>query len=375
MRPDEPLDEFEIDLAPIWPDEDGYLEPIFLPGPLWVEFEDFEPIDATLGQGAAGAPLLVGFEDLAQRDPEPAADDLDEPDEPPPAPRQRASAIGLLGSVGVHLATLLVLIGWSSTPAELAGAIPVQLVIEQAAPVPDAAPPGEAAAESVGEAPKEAAAPPPAAAPPVRPPPTKVATATPPAKPAPAPPAKSAPAPPPTPTPKPVQAQATVPPKPVPSPTPTPAPAPAPAPPPTPRSAPAPTQLAAAALPTAAPTASAVTAAVASPASREAPVAASATGRGDYLNQLVVLTRGHLNILPLSFLAGRRGQTTLSVLVLEDGTISRISVKSSSGYPEIDAKIEQMVAAVGRFPPVPAALPHPAVELDFDMSFPDSLQQ
>jgi len=121
--------------------------------------------------------------------------------------------------------------------------------------------------------------------------------------------------------------------------------------------------------------AAATAAALPSPASRETPVAASATGRGDYLNQLVVLTRGHLDILPLSFLAGRRGQTTLSVLVLEDGTISRISVKSSSGYPDVDTRIEQMVAAVGRFPPVPASLPHPAVELDFDMSFPDSLQQ
>ena len=81
-------------------------------------------------------------------------------------------------------------------------------------------------------------------------------------------------------------------------------------------------------------------------------------------------------MLPLSFLAGRRGQTILSIVVLENGTIGRISVKRGSGYPDIDARIERIVAAVGRFPPLPAAFGRtPAIELDFDLTFPNALQQ
>jgi TonB family protein len=116
-------------------------------------------------------------------------------------------------------------------------------------------------------------------------------------------------------------------------------------------------------------------AALPNPVARMARLSDSPGGRGDYLNYLVSLTRTHIDILPLSFLAGRRGQTILSVVVLEDGTIGRITVKRSSGYPDIDSRIEQMVAAVGRFPPVPASLPKPAVDLEFNMTFPDALQQ
>ena len=111
------------------------------------------------------------------------------------------------------------------------------------------------------------------------------------------------------------------------------------------------------------------------PPVRLASATVSGNGRGDYLNRLVELTRGHLDLLPASYLAGRSGQTTLTVLVLEDGTISRIGIKRSSGFPDIDAKIEQMVAAVGRFPPVPDSFQKPAVELDFNMSFPVAPRQ
>ena len=98
--------------------------------------------------------------------------------------------------------------------------------------------------------------------------------------------------------------------------------------------------------------------------------------RSDYFDRLVALTRGHLDMLPRSFLAGRRGQTILSIVVLGDGTIGRISVKRSSGYPDVDARIEQIVAAVGRFPPLPASFGgQPSVELDFDLTFPNALQQ
>ncbi len=310
--PDELNEEFEIDPTPIWPADDGRLEPIFLGGLPWVEFEEFEPPT----QGTAEAPLPVEFEEFAQLDPERSAE---EPDEPSPPPRQRASAISLLGSLGVHLPTLLVLILWSSTPAEVGGAIPVQLVVVESPSAPDAAQADRSVPESTTETPKAESA----AAPPVPPPPPQVAEVAPPPKPSPPPP-------------------------------PTPAALPNPAP-PVPAAKPAPP--------------------ASNPAPPEAKVPGPDANRGDYLDYLVTLTRGHFDILPLAFLAGRHGRTTLSVLVFEDGTISRIAVKQSSGYPDIDAKIEQMVAAVGRFPPVPESFKRPRVELDFNMIFPDALQR
>jgi TonB family protein len=459
VRPDEPRDEFEIDQTPIWPAEDGRLEPIFLPGLLWIEFEEFEPLDAAPMPASIEA-LLVGFDEFEQLDPEPSDGELDEP---PPAPRQRASAVGLLGSLGVHLLTLLILMNWSSAPAGVAGAIPVHLVIEETPSAVEEKPPGQSVSDSTGEAPKADRGSTTAAdAPPVRSPKTKAATVARPATPSPkptpepkpvqpAPPAPpqaapepepaqavaailaepapepkplqaSTPAPPqasvepepaqaaaavspePAPEPKPTQAPAVAPPKPASEPRPVPASAtppsaPAPKPPQAPvvappQAAPKPVQVAAApppapkpapaatatpTAPTANPTPAAIAAASASPsaptvASGEAQASGAAPGGGDYLNYLKVLTRGHLDILPLSFLAGRHGRTILSILVFEDGTISRIAVKRSSGYPDIDARIEQMVAAVGRFPPVPESFQRPAVELDFDMTFPDALQ-
>jgi len=313
-EPAEPLPEFEIDPTPIWPAEDGRLEPIFLPGLPWDEFDEAEAFDA--------APLPVEF---AQLDPERSKE---APDEPSPAPRQRASAISLLGSLGVHLPTLLVLILWSTAPAEIPGAIPVQLVVEESPAAPDEAQAERTVPESTTERPKVESA-------------AVVLAAGPPAPP------------------QPQVAEVMPPPKPSQSPQPTPTALPKPAPstpaPPTPAAKPPPP--------------------APNPAPPEARVPGSDATRGDYLDYLVTLTRGHFDMLPLAFLAGRHGKTTLSVLVFEDGTISRIAVKQSSGYPDIDAKIEQMVAAVGRFPPVPDSFKRPSVELDFNMIFPDALQQ
>ena len=56
-----------------------------------------------------------------------------------------------------------------------------------------------------------------------------------------------------------------------------------------------------------------------------------------------------------------------------DGTIARISVARGSGYPDIDTKIEQMVAAVRRFPPLPQWYQGPQIELTFRLRFPEAL--
>jgi TonB family protein len=336
VRPDELLDEFEIDWAPIWPADDDRLEPIFLAGPLSSEFEELEEPDPTLALGAPEAPLPAGFEEFLQLDPERSDE---EPDEPPPAPRQRAWVISLFGSLGVHLLPLIVLISWSSAPAEIPATIPVQFVIEESPSAPDKAPPDQLVTETISETPREPPAKPDSravdttASPPVQPPQTSVAIVMPP------------------------------PPKPNPPPEP-------------PPRQPAATALPTALLPTATPpTATLPTSATPIPAPREAQVPGPDPARSDYFAHLVALTRGHLDMLPAAFLAGRRGQTVLSVVVLGDGTIGRISVKRSSGYPDIDTRIEQIVAAVGRFPPPPESFQRPSVELDFNLTFPNALLQ
>ena len=332
VRPDELRDEFEIDLTPIWPADDDRLEPIFLAGLLWFEAEEFDPAPVL---GASEAPLPAEFEEFLELDPQRSAK---EPEEPPPAPRQRASATSLFGSLGVHLLPLLVLIGWSSAPAELSSTIPVQFVVEEASAGPAEAPPDRPVTETISETRSNSdnsadsappTPPPPPQPTPVRPPPVKTASVKPPPK----------PSPPPEPTPrKPVAA---TPPAPAP-------PAPAARPPATPPN----------------------------PAPREARAPGPDPARGDYFDRLVALTRAHLDLLPRSFLAGRRGQTVLSIVVLADGTIGRISLKRSSGYPDVDTRIEQIVAAVGRFPPLPASFGGtPSIELDFDLTFPNAIQQ
>jgi len=137
VRPDELGDEFEIDLTPIWPADDERLEPIILAGLLWFEPEELDPAPVLR---ASEAPLPAELEEFLELDPQRGAE---EPDEPPPAPRQRASATSLFGSLGVHLLPLLVLIGWSSAPAELVSTIPVQFVVEESSAGPADAPPDQ----------------------------------------------------------------------------------------------------------------------------------------------------------------------------------------------------------------------------------------
>jgi protein TonB len=100
-----------------------------------------------------------------------------------------------------------------------------------------------------------------------------------------------------------------------------------------------------------------------------------AATRDEYLAYLVTLTRQHIDLLPSTIVGDRRGETVLTVLVLDNGTIARIAIKQSSGYPEIDQRIEQMIAAVGRFPPLPQWVQGPSMDLIMRMRFPEALQQ
>jgi TonB family protein len=81
-----------------------------------------------------------------------------------------------------------------------------------------------------------------------------------------------------------------------------------------------------------------------------------------------------MNLLPRSLVGTRRGETVVRVAVRRDGVIDRVSIARPSGYPDIDERVEQMVAAVGKFPPVPDAFAGSPVELDLDFFFPEALQ-
>jgi len=113
------------------------------------------------------------------------------------------------------------------------------------------------------------------------------------------------------------------------------------------------------------------------PAPKETPRAGRIPGpdasRDEYLAYLVSLTRQHVDLLPMSVIGDRRGETTLSLLVLGDGTIARIAIAQSSGYNDIDARIQQIVAAVRRFPPLPARFEGPDLELKLRFRFPDAV--
>ena len=66
----------------------------------------------------------------------------------------------------------------------------------------------------------------------------------------------------------------------------------------------------------------------------------------------------------------------ISVVVYDNGTIGpHIAVVRSSGYPDIDKRIEQMVAAVHKFPPLPQWYQGNAVQLELTLKFPEALER
>ena len=89
---------------------------------------------------------------------------------------------------------------------------------------------------------------------------------------------------------------------------------------------------------------------------RQPPRFASLNGpsavRDEYCVRALNLTLRHLDLVPRSYLGGRRGRTVLTIRVLGDGTINSVKVAETSGYPDIDQRIERMVFAVGQYPPI-----------------------
>jgi hypothetical protein len=145
--------EFDIDRAPVWPVDDARLEPILLGGPQWIEFAEADRLNLEPAHQSLDAALVVGFD---EPDDGGGFDRLQQrAEEPPSPPSQRAPAIGIIGSLGVHLLPLLLLLGWGAAPSEVAAAIPVRLVIEELPqpPAPEPTPPASTplASDEMGE--------------------------------------------------------------------------------------------------------------------------------------------------------------------------------------------------------------------------------
>ena len=290
-------------------------------------------------------PLQVEFDEARRLEAERAAAE-------PPAPSQlrgRAPLFGILGALVVHLSPLLLLLSWTSAPAEIVEPLAVELVLDQPPPPPEPKPEAKAekpppppplgrlASVDMGDPVNEKE--PPASSKeqhPSEPTETQEAAARPPsppelisALPKPEPPPESLSAVPPLPEPPP--------PKPVPKPvvaTPHP-PQPQPA--------------------------------------RPLLVPGPDATRDEYLAYITTLINRHSYLLSPSVTGGRRGVAVISIMVLGDGTIARLAVKRSSGYPDIDARVEQMIAAVGRFPPLPQWIEASRVMLDYHRVFPSGL--
>jgi TonB family protein len=284
---------------------------------------------------------------------------------PEPPPPSRSIWRGPFGSLVLHLLPLLVLVTWFRPPLEIPPPIPVKLVIEQPpppppAPAPQPAPPrppvkpqsGRLSSDNMGEAKPDKAEQGSDTAPRTSGEPQPPAAEAQPAELAPDPPPKD-------------QANAEA------SPAAAQTQVAAIAPPPQPKPAPPKPQTAAPSLkpdgwilpvsPGAKPHES----------RRSATVLGPNATRDEYCAYALSLTIRHIDLLPLSLVGARHGDTIVGIRVMEDGTISQVRVVRGSGYSDIDERVAQMVVAVGRLPPLPQWMPGPYQDFTFHLRFPN----
>ena len=339
MAVTEAFDLFSFSIGDIKPTEGDRFDAIKL-----VIGDDVAVDDDVVEPAFATAPFFVEFGEPARLDPKRVGLTW----EVPPPIRTGLRPLSSFGALLLHALPFLLLIAWPTTANEGPALIPIQLVIQESpAPPPPPPPPtpeapqppkppapGRLASEDMGE---------------INPKTTGTAAV-------PAPPAPSLKRPEQTDT----QAAAAVVPVPVP-------------PPPPPKPVP-PKERPAVQLPKPS-TAAAVKAPDPQEAARAAKYSGPTASRDEYLAYLVTLTRQHIDLLPMSVVGTRRGETVISVAVLTDGTISHTSVSHASPYPDIDKRIEAMVAAVQKFPPVPQWFQGNTLELELRFRFPDALER
>lgn len=100
-----------------------------------------------------------------------------------------------------------------------------------------------------------------------------------------------------------------------------------------------------------------------------------AATRDEYLAYMHELIRQHYNLLTAAMLGNRRGMTVIEFVVLDDGKIALMKVRRSSGYPDVDRRIAEMIEAVGRFPPLPQWFQGLAMPFEFGFPFPEALRE
>jgi hypothetical protein len=90
------------------------------------------------------------------------------------------------------------------------------------------------------------------------------------------------------------------------------------------------------------------------------------TIRNEYLVYLV----RHIGVLPLTLVGERHGVARMDISVREDGAIMHVAIMRGSGYPDIDQKVLEMIASIGRLPPLAQEFrSHGAFDLMLDFGF------
>lgn len=110
-------------------------------------------------------------------------------------------------------------------------------------------------------------------------------------------------------------------------------------------------------------------------APRRAKYPGPAATRDEYLAYMHSLIRQHYNLLAPASLGDRRGMVVVEFVVLDDGKIGLVKIRRSSGYPDIDNRVAEMVAAVGHFPPLPQWFQGIAMPFEFGFPFPEALRE
>jgi protein TonB len=95
--------------------------------------------------------------------------------------------------------------------------------------------------------------------------------------------------------------------------------------------------------------------------------------RDQYLASVYKLATEHLRVLSREAIGGRQGVTTLGIQVLQNGNIAWITIDRSSGYPDIDRQVQQVIESIGRFPSLPEHFGAPSVHLVYSLRFPEGL--
>ena len=294
----------------------------------------------------ASVPFFVEFDEPARLDPERVGLLW----ELPPQWSNPIRARGPLTSLLIHLLPLLTIIAWPHPAMELPRVIPVQLVLETPPP-PEPAPPETAPKQSARLASDDFGE--------VKPPQPNPSTSS-------APPAAGEKQPRAADMPQ-QTALVAQPPPPPPQIAPLTVPPPPPVPPPKPTP---PKEMAALKLPKPAGAPVQQHDETPHPSPRTAHYPGPAASRDEYFAYLRALTLQHLDLIPRSVVGDRRGETVLSVQIHDNGTVSHISVLRSSGWTDLDERVERMVAAVGRFPPLPQWFQGNVMEVELFVNFP-----